>query len=36
MKRVQQWDELWSEPASRLERYAPLVALGLAVVIALF
>ena len=36
MKRIDEWEQFWSEsqPGSRIERFAPLVAFGLAVIIA--
>jgi hypothetical protein len=34
MKPIDSWDELWSEPTSTLERAAPFVAFGLALLIA--
>jgi hypothetical protein len=37
MKRIDEWEQFWSEESqvhSRLERFAPLLALGLAVMIA--
>lgn len=34
-KRIDEWDELWSvEPVSKAERLAPLIALGVALLIA--
>jgi hypothetical protein len=34
MKHIDEWNQVWSEPSTRLERFAPLVAVGIAVVIA--
>jgi hypothetical protein len=34
MKRIDQWEDLCAEPVSRLEKLAPLLALGVAFVIA--
>ena len=36
MKRIDEWEQFWSEsqPASRIERFAPLVAFGIAAIIA--
>jgi hypothetical protein len=36
MKRIDEWEQFWSEsqPGSRIERFAPLLAFGLAVIIA--
>ena len=34
MKRIDEWDEVWQEPSTRSERWAPFVALALAVMIA--
>lgn len=33
MKRIDGWEELCEEPKTRVERYAPLFALGLALLI---
>lgn len=35
MRRIEEWNELWSEPKTRVDRAAPLLALALAVLIAL-
>jgi hypothetical protein len=34
MKRIDGWDELCERPSSKVELYAPLIALGLALLIA--
>jgi len=34
MRRIEEWNELWAEPKTRVERAAPWVALALAVLIA--
>jgi len=36
MRRIEDWDKVWSEPTTRIERAAPLLALGLAVFLALW
>lgn len=35
MRRIEEWNELWSEPKTRVDRAAPLLALCLAAVIAM-
>jgi O-succinylbenzoate synthase len=34
MKQIDSWDEQWSEPSTPLERAAPFVAFGLALLLA--
>jgi hypothetical protein len=35
MKRIEDWEALWSGPSTRADRAAPWLSLGLAVLVAL-
>lgn len=34
MRRIEEWNELWAEPKTRIERVAPFLALGLAALLS--